>query len=279
LFQHFIKFCDEQGLYIVHANMPDKHALARHHQEAGEHFGGKTGADSAIQLEWVAELGQFPEQPLLLDWSAQPQNRDFALALVSRRMNRYGEWSDVKGAAGGGNSGARAVQSRTVEGQSVVNYAALDSLPQPGLWQLAYGCIAITVLLLALKQLIFGDGKQDSWTTDALQVVCIGFLCYFCDVMAPTVERPPAAPSFQLENLDLWSACALVMFAVSVAWTRTVPAAEQVPLNRAQCNEWKGWMMLLFVLYHVCVKPERMYGSVLFVPIRIFVSTYIWLTG
>jgi len=43
--------------------------------------------------------------------------------------------------------------------------------------------------------------------------------------------------------------------------------------DHAQCNEWKGWMQVAFVGYHYA-NAQSMY-----VPIRWFVSAYVWLTG
>jgi hypothetical protein len=44
-------------------------------------------------------------------------------------------------------------------------------------------------------------------------------------------------------------------------------------LNREQTEEWKGWMQILFVLYHYFAAKE-MYNL-----IRIFIAAYVWMTG
>lgn len=45
------------------------------------------------------------------------------------------------------------------------------------------------------------------------------------------------------------------------------------PLNREQTEEWKGWMQVLFLLYHY-YKASEMYNA-----IRIFIAAYVWMTG
>ncbi|KAJ6803281.1 protein REDUCED WALL ACETYLATION 3-like [Iris pallida] len=44
-------------------------------------------------------------------------------------------------------------------------------------------------------------------------------------------------------------------------------------LNRHQTEEWKGWMQVLFLMYHYFAATE-MYNA-----IRIFIAAYVWMTG
>ncbi|XP_039127108.1 protein REDUCED WALL ACETYLATION 2 [Dioscorea cayenensis subsp. rotundata] len=44
-------------------------------------------------------------------------------------------------------------------------------------------------------------------------------------------------------------------------------------LNRHQTEEWKGWMQVLFVMYHYFAAKE-IYNA-----IRIFIASYVWMTG
>lgn len=44
-------------------------------------------------------------------------------------------------------------------------------------------------------------------------------------------------------------------------------------LNRHQTEEWKGWMQVLFLMYHYFAAKE-MYNA-----IRIFIAAYVWMTG
>ncbi len=54
-----------------------------------------------------------------------------------------------------------------------------------------------------------------------------------------------------------------------------MPSAPQRSnmLNREQTEEWKGWMQILFLLYHY-FNGKEIYNS-----IRIFIACYVWLTG
>ncbi|KAG6529869.1 hypothetical protein ZIOFF_012084 [Zingiber officinale] len=44
-------------------------------------------------------------------------------------------------------------------------------------------------------------------------------------------------------------------------------------LNRHQTEEWKGWMQVLFLMYHYFAATE-MYNA-----IRVFIAAYVWMTG
>ncbi|KAJ8445725.1 hypothetical protein Cgig2_026052 [Carnegiea gigantea] len=44
-------------------------------------------------------------------------------------------------------------------------------------------------------------------------------------------------------------------------------------LNRHQTEEWKGWMQVLFLMYHYFAASE-MYNA-----IRVFIAAYVWMTG
>ncbi|GLC34819.1 hypothetical protein PLESTB_001167700 [Pleodorina starrii] len=44
-------------------------------------------------------------------------------------------------------------------------------------------------------------------------------------------------------------------------------------LNRPQTEEWKGWMQVLFLLYHY-FEAKEVYNA-----IRIFIAAYVWMTG
>jgi hypothetical protein len=44
-------------------------------------------------------------------------------------------------------------------------------------------------------------------------------------------------------------------------------------LNRHQTEEWKGWMQVLFLMYHYFAASE-IYNA-----IRLFIAAYVWMTG
>ena len=57
-------------------------------------------------------------------------------------------------------------------------------------------------------------------------------------------------------------------------WYNTLSKSKtHAPLNREQTEEWKGWMQVLFLLYHY-FKASELYNA-----IRIFIAAYVWMTG
>ncbi|KAK9800212.1 hypothetical protein WJX73_010053 [Symbiochloris irregularis] len=51
------------------------------------------------------------------------------------------------------------------------------------------------------------------------------------------------------------------------------PARTPLLLNRSQTEEWKGWMQVLFLLYHY-FEAREVYNA-----IRVFIAGYVWMTG
>merc|ERR1719203_1454764 len=49
--------------------------------------------------------------------------------------------------------------------------------------------------------------------------------------------------------------------------------AHVKPLQRDQSEEWKGWMQIMFVLYHYFAEAE-IYNA-----IRLYIAAYVFLTG
>ena len=49
--------------------------------------------------------------------------------------------------------------------------------------------------------------------------------------------------------------------------------AHVKPLQRDQTEEWKGWMQIMFVLYHYFAETE-IYNA-----IRMYIAAYVWMTG
>ncbi|KAH8074291.1 N-acetylneuraminate 7-O(or 9-O)-acetyltransferase [Aureococcus anophagefferens] len=114
-------------------------------------------------------------------------------------------------------------------------------------------------------------------TAAALELAAWVFVAAFCDAVAPSAVLP-AGSRLLGENPDLWwfamALLAVVCFAPPMVRTVGSDAADPALFfNRAQCNEWKGWMQVAFVAYHYA-NAQGVY-----VPIRWFVSAYVWLTG
>lgn len=56
-------------------------------------------------------------------------------------------------------------------------------------------------------------------------------------------------------------------------FTTAKECRSNAPLNREQTEEWKGWMQVLFLLYHY-FKASEIYNA-----IRVFIAAYVWMTG
>ncbi|KAJ8602088.1 hypothetical protein CTAYLR_001642 [Chrysophaeum taylorii] len=79
----------------------------------------------------------------------------------------------------------------------------------------------------------------------------------------------PAGSRVLTENPDLWI---FIMLCTAALALKHDPG-DQIFLSRAQANEFKGWMQVAFVAYHYTNAQD------LYVPVRWFVSAYVWLTG
>lgn len=71
--------------------------------------------------------------------------------------------------------------------------------------------------------------------------------------------------------LDLWAVFAVLTGVAAVTSIRQAKAP--VLLNRTQTEEWKGWMQVLFLLYHY-FQTHQLYNA-----IRVFIAAYVWMTG
>jgi hypothetical protein len=66
------------------------------------------------------------------------------------------------------------------------------------------------------------------------------------------------------------------MFVLTLAFMwKSLPIEKKkgAPLNRDQTEEWKGWMQVMFLLYHY-FEAREMYNA-----IRLFIACYVWMTG
>ena len=73
------------------------------------------------------------------------------------------------------------------------------------------------------------------------------------------------------QNKDLFWSYVFVMVLVALVTIR--PVKKPGILNREQTDEWKGWMQIIFLLYHYYR------GIWIYNEIRVFVSVYVWMTG
>ena len=73
------------------------------------------------------------------------------------------------------------------------------------------------------------------------------------------------------QNKSLFWSCVFAMVLVALLTIRRVKKTGI--LNREQTDEWKGWMQIIFLLYHYYR------GTWIYNEIRVFVSVYVWMTG
>ncbi|XP_045182242.2 uncharacterized protein LOC123540969 [Mercenaria mercenaria] len=91
------------------------------------------------------------------------------------------------------------------------------------------------------------------------------FFFYLCDYrkVFPKLER--------IYNRDEFLFLVFLLFLVACAFTIR-PTTDKI-LNRDQTEEWKGWMQVMFVWYHVFAAKEW-YNW-----IRVYIAAYVWMTG
>ncbi len=78
-------------------------------------------------------------------------------------------------------------------------------------------------------------------------------------------------------RLNFWGLNGVILL-IALCTLRAAPQRGPVetaakPLQRDQTEEWKGWMQLMFILYHYFVATE-IYNA-----IRIYIAAYVWMTG
>jgi len=91
----------------------------------------------------------------------------------------------------------------------------------------------------------------------------------------------PAGTRLLTENIDLWTFIMLSLAFISLLKFKIIDDGSGKPirpdellfLSRAQASEFKGWMQIAFVAYHYTNAQD------IYVPVRWFVSAYLWLTG
>ena len=82
----------------------------------------------------------------------------------------------------------------------------------------------------------------------------------------------PTPLLLQSYSRDLFAFLFVCLTAVAVG-SSLQPVRTPLLLNRPQTEEWKGWMQVLFLLYHY-FEAREMYNA-----IRIFIAGYVWMTG
>ena len=82
-------------------------------------------------------------------------------------------------------------------------------------------------------------------------VVIMGYV-YLCDRTTLFSKGPK-----EYNKLRFWGLNAAIAVAALATMKATSPAGEEAkPLQREQTEEWKGWMQLMFILYHYFAEAE-----------------------
>ena len=76
----------------------------------------------------------------------------------------------------------------------------------------------------------------------------------------------------QVSPTRFWCVNLLILLVGSATLRDSGPSATK-PLQRDQTEEWKGWMQIMFVLYHYFAEAE-IYNA-----IRLYIAAYVWMTG
>lgn len=99
-------------------------------------------------------------------------------------------------------------------------------------------------------------------------LLTLGLICGYCYVC----EKMPLYPAGKrLEGGDYYWFFVFLFFVAGLLTMENSGTAKM--LHREQTNEWKGWMQYVFILYHY------MHAEYVYKPVRVFVSTYVWMTG
>mmetsp|Transcript_345 Transcript_345/g.993 ORF Transcript_345/g.993 Transcript_345/m.993 type:complete len:555 (+) Transcript_345:262-1926(+) len=152
------------------------------------------------------------------------------------------------GTADGGVNGRRSAEEKPV-----ASYLTLHSLMNCGLVK----CLQLDLETLAQN-------------VDALKsIVEFGTILLWFYV----ADRSSLLFPVQKEYLRDRLAFVFLTLVVVAGWTSTNKCRVASLLNRQQTEEWKGWMQVLFLLYHYFAAAE-MYNF-----IRILIAAYVWMTG
>ncbi|CAE8628716.1 unnamed protein product [Polarella glacialis] len=133
---------------------------------------------------------------------------------------------------------------------------------------LLFGVLTLVWLVLQLASLFrCRTSRALAFLRPAAAAGLVLTLCYLCEHW----PRYPHAP--RVYSRDLYLFLCLATLAAALLTVRKVDSSSEDILCREQSEEWKGWMQVMFLLYHHCHATE------IYNPIRVMVSSYVWLTG
>jgi len=90
---------------------------------------------------------------------------------------------------------------------------------------------------------------------------------YLCD-RTPVFSKGPKLTG----SSRFWAVNVLILLC-ALCTLRSSGPGEMKPLQRDQTEEWKGWMQLMFILYHYFAEAP-IYNA-----IRLYIAAYVWMTG
>mmetsp|Transcript_45171 Transcript_45171/g.118553 ORF Transcript_45171/g.118553 Transcript_45171/m.118553 type:complete len:572 (+) Transcript_45171:148-1863(+) len=107
------------------------------------------------------------------------------------------------------------------------------------------------------------------------ELVAIMAYIYFCDRTTVVGKGPKyqSKQAFWGVNLVILVAALFTMRGGGSSGSAVNDEVHVKPLQRDQTEEWKGWMQIMFVLYHYFNEVE-IYNA-----IRMYIAAYVWMTG
>mmetsp|Transcript_111241 Transcript_111241/g.309802 ORF Transcript_111241/g.309802 Transcript_111241/m.309802 type:complete len:601 (-) Transcript_111241:179-1981(-) len=96
----------------------------------------------------------------------------------------------------------------------------------------------------------------------------LALICAFTYVCDRTEVFPKSEKRYDPKQFwGLW------LLLIAIALFTVKQAASDKAMHRDQTDEWKGWMQIMFIMYHYFAEKE-VYNA-----IRIYIAAYVWMTG
>jgi hypothetical protein len=149
-------------------------------------------------------------------------------------------------------SGEAAAQKGVSEELEAANGKPADDVPSGGFGEKYSLCI---------KSLV---SSANVWRA-AAEMTGILALIYLCD-RTPIFQKGKKV----YDKKQFWGCWALICV-VALLTMRKLESTK--PLQREQTDEWKGWMQLMFLMYHYFAEKE-VYNA-----IRVYIAAYVFMTG
>lgn len=153
-------------------------------------------------------------------------------------------------------------RAATQQGGGQGGHAAQPPAGRPGFVEDAAGSGFVQCLVLNEQAVV--EARETLQAIVEFGTIMVWF--FLCD----RTDLLPASEKHYDRDIFLFVFLVLTLVAFS---TSLQPVRTPLLLNRPQTEEWKGWMQVLFLLYHYFEAREA-YNA-----IRIFIAGYVWMTG